>query len=45
MSLSLISLVIAVILWFLAAIRFPKDIAVDFGWLGMFFYGLSMLIK
>lgn len=45
MDLRLILLVIAVILWFLEAVRFPKTTPVTLGWLGMFFFGLSLLIK
>jgi hypothetical protein len=44
MSAQFVMLVIATILWFLAAIPFPFNNPVSLGWLGMFFYGLSLLI-
>lgn len=36
-------LVIAVIIWFLAAIGWPEQNRVSLGWLGMFFFGLSLI--
>lgn len=39
----LIMLWIAIILWFLAAIPLPWASPVQLGWLGMFFYGLSIV--
>jgi len=40
-----ILLVIATILWFLAAIPIPWASPISLGWLGLFFFGLSMVIK
>jgi hypothetical protein len=40
-----ILIIIAVILWFLAAIPFPWASPIQLGWLGLFFFGLSILIK
>lgn len=37
--------IIALVCWFLAAIPLPRTSPVHLGWLGMFFYGLSMFIK
>jgi hypothetical protein len=45
MSAVFILLVIALILWFFAAIPLPFASPVQLGWLGMFFYGLSLLIR
>ncbi len=39
-----ILLIIALILWFLAAIPLPWSNPVQLGWLGMFFWGLTMLV-
>lgn len=39
-----IMLVVAVILWLLAAIPINQGY-VNLGWLGLFFYGLSLVIK
>lgn len=44
MSAVLILLVVAIICWFLAAIPLPFQNPVQLGWLGMFFYGLSLVI-
>jgi len=33
MSITLVMIVIATILWFLGAVRFPKATSVDLGWL------------
>ncbi|HEY5588905.1 MAG TPA: hypothetical protein VIK86_08120 [Candidatus Paceibacterota bacterium] len=45
MNVTLILMVLAVICWFLASISLPKTNPVQLGWLGMFFFGLSLLIK
>lgn len=45
MGVNLILIILAVICWFLATISFPKTSPVSLGWLGMFFFGLSLLIK
>jgi len=39
-----ILLIIAVVLWFLAAIPLPTK-GIGLGWLGMALFGLSMVIK
>lgn len=41
-----ILLIVALILWFLAAIPLPAGWSnpVSLGWLGMFFWGLSQLV-
>lgn len=44
MSASMILLIIALILWFLAAMPLPKPSPVALGWMGMFFFGLHLLI-
>ncbi len=44
MSAVLILLIVAIILWFLAAIPLPFAQPVQLGWLGLFFYGLSLVI-
>ena len=43
MGINLILLVLALICWFLAALNIPSR--VNLGWLGMFVYGLSMILK
>ena len=43
MSINLILLVLALICWFLAAISIPSRVSL--GWLGMFIYGLSLLLR
>lgn len=43
MNVSIILLLVAVICWFLAAISVPSG-RVSLGWLGMFFFGLSLLV-
>jgi len=40
----LILLIIALVCWFLAAIPLPFANPIQLGWLGMFFYGLTILI-
>jgi hypothetical protein len=40
----LLFIIIATICWFLAAYP-PWNARVGIGWLGLFFYGLSILIK
>ena len=40
-----IMIVIATICWFLAAIPLPWTNPIQLGWLGLFFYGLSLLIR
>lgn len=45
MSAVTILLVIALVLWFLAAIPLPWASPVQLGWLGLFFYGLTLLIR
>lgn len=46
MSPVLILLIIAIVCWFLAAIPLPwANNPVQLGWLGLFFYGLSLVIK
>lgn len=45
MSAVLILLIIALVCWFLAAIPLPWANPVQLGWLGMFFWGLSQLIR
>jgi hypothetical protein len=44
MSAVLILLIVAVVCWFLAAIPLPFASPIQLGWLGMFFYGLSLII-
>ena len=44
MSAQLILLVIAIICWFLAAIPAIPSSPVSLGWLGMFFFGLHLVI-
>lgn len=44
MSVVTVLLVIAVVLWFLAAINWPPA-PISLGWLGMFFWGLTMLFR
>ena len=39
-----ILLIIAIICWFLAAINVPSG-PVSLGWMGVFIYGLSMILK
>ncbi|HEY5585663.1 MAG TPA: hypothetical protein VIK78_14400 [Ruminiclostridium sp.] len=43
MGINLILLVLALICWFLATINVPSKISL--GWLGMFCYGLSLILK
>lgn len=45
MNAQLVLLIVAVICWFLAAIPLPWANPVQLGWLGLFFYGLSLLIR
>lgn len=45
MGITLFLLILAVICWFLAAISYPKTGLISLGWLGLFFYGLSLLLK
>jgi hypothetical protein len=45
MSAVLILMVVAIVCWFLAAIPLPWANPVQLGWLGMFFAGLSFVIK
>lgn len=47
MSAVTILLIIALICWFLAAIStfLPANNPVQLGWLGLFFWGLSQLIR
>ena len=47
MSAVMILLIIALICWFLAAIQgfIPQTSPIALGWLGMFFYGLTLLIR
>lgn len=43
-TVTVVFLIVAIVLWLLAAIpAIPSPIA--WGWLGMFFYGLSMVVK
>jgi hypothetical protein len=44
MTAGMILLIIALICWFLAAIPLPWANPVQLGWLGMFFYGLTLLV-
>jgi len=44
MSISLLLLILAVICWFMAALPVPVP-KISIGWLGMFLYGLSMLVR
>lgn len=44
MSAALILLIIALFCWFFAAVPIPWASPVQLGWLGLFFYGLSILI-
>lgn len=44
MSAVLILLIVAIVCWFLAAIPLPWASPVQLGWLGMFFFGLSLVI-
>lgn len=44
MSVQIVLLILAVVLWFLAAINWPPA-PISLGWLGMFFYGLSLLFR
>jgi hypothetical protein len=39
-----ILLIIALVCWFLAAVPMPWQSPVQLGWLGMFFWGLTMLV-
>jgi hypothetical protein len=45
MSAVFILMIIAVICWFLAAIPFPQTQPFQLGWLGLFFAGLSFLLR
>ena len=45
MSAVLILLIIAIVCWFLAAIPLPFASPIQLGWLGMFFYGLTLIIR
>ena len=45
MSAAAVLLVIALVCWFLAAIPLPFANPIQLGWLGMFFYGLTLLIR
>jgi hypothetical protein len=40
-----ILLIIALICWFLAAVPLPFASPIQLGWLGMFFWGLSQIIR
>lgn len=44
MTAGMILLIIALICWFLAAIPLPWSNPVQLGWLGLFFYGLTLLV-
>lgn len=44
MTAAFILLCIACLLWLLAAINWPQS-PVSLGWLGMLFYGISLLIR
>ena len=43
MNLHLILIIVAIVLWFLSAIEWPKT-AVQLGWLGMVAFGISLII-
>ena len=45
MSATLILLICALVCWFFAAVPIPWTSPVQLGWLGMFFWGLSQLIR
>ncbi len=45
MSAVLILLIVACICWFLAAIPLPWANPVQLGWLGLFFYGLTLVMR
>jgi hypothetical protein len=45
MSVTLILLIIAIVCWFLAAVPLPVASPIQLGWLGLFFYGLSQVIR
>lgn len=45
MSIHTLLLIVAIILWLLAAINQPKQSYLSLGWLGMFFYGLYLIIR
>lgn len=45
MSVVMILLIIALVCWLLAAINWPQPMPINLGWLGMFFFGLSMVVK
>ncbi len=44
MSAVLILLIIALVCWFLAAVPLPFASPIQLGWLGMFFWGLSLIV-
>jgi hypothetical protein len=44
MTAGMILLIIALVCWFLAAIPLPWTNPIQLGWLGMFFYGLTLLV-
>ena len=46
MTAHMILFIIALVCWFLAAIQQPTwPNKISLGWLGMFFYGLTLLVK
>lgn len=45
MSAQVVLLVVALICWFVAATPFVATSPVKVGWLGMFFYGLSLVVR
>jgi hypothetical protein len=45
MDVNFVMLVIATVCWFLAAISIPWVNPIQLGWLGLFFFGLSLIIK
>lgn len=44
MTAGMILLIIALVCWFLAAVPLPFASPVQLGWLGMFFWGLTLLV-
>ena len=45
MTAALVLLIVALICWFIASIPLPFASPVKLGWLGMFFWGLSQLVR
>ena len=45
MTATLILLIIALVCWFFAAVPLPWQAPLQLGWLGLFFWGLSQLVR